>query len=245
MTVLSAVAAPTKARAAESIRFREAAKSVLNVSVDSESVKVTRYVDNYVTAPNRPQDQKINIYVPEGADRNSPIIFIVNNAGWMANDFPENTIEDGAEYDGTNDRIGVALRERYVVVSYGARSRANAPTDGKYLGHSPATVTDTKAAIRYLRFNRKALPAGNTDRIVVTGTSGGGALSTLIAASGNNPDFFPYLYEIGAAGIVKNRDGSFSSQEDVGDNVFACISYCPITDLAHGDAAYAWLKSLP
>ena len=55
LTVLSVVAAPKNVAAAESIRFREAAKSVLNVSVGSESV----------TAPNRPQDQKINIYVPE------------------------------------------------------------------------------------------------------------------------------------------------------------------------------------
>lgn len=55
LTVLSVVAAPKNVAAAESIRFREAAKSVLNVSVDSESV----------TVPNRPQDQKINIYVPE------------------------------------------------------------------------------------------------------------------------------------------------------------------------------------
>lgn len=49
MTVLSIVAAPKNVAAEESIRFREAAKSVLNVSVGSESVKVTRYVDNYVT----------------------------------------------------------------------------------------------------------------------------------------------------------------------------------------------------
>lgn len=62
-------------------------------------------------------------------------------------------------------------------------------------------MTDTKAAIRYLRHNRKALSAGDPDKIFVTGTSGGGALSTLIAASGNSPDYFPSLHEIGAAGI--------------------------------------------
>ncbi|MGM9751084.1 MAG: hypothetical protein ACI3YY_01815 [Candidatus Cryptobacteroides sp.] len=55
LTVLSIVAALKNVAAAESIRFREAAKSVLNVSLGSESV----------TAPNRPQDQKINIYVSE------------------------------------------------------------------------------------------------------------------------------------------------------------------------------------
>lgn len=233
--------AAASARAADSIALKKAEKTVFNVSVDSVNVKVTRYVDNYVTAPNRPEDQKINIYIPEGATKSSPVIFLVNNAGWMANRFPENTIRESEDYDGTNDKIGVALKEKYVIVSSGARSRADRPSEGLYLGHSPATVTDTKAAIRYLRHNRKALPAGDTDRIIVTGTSGGGALSTLIAASGNSPDFFPYLYEIGAAGIVRNPDGSYASEEGAGDNVFACISYCPITDLGHGDAAYEWL----
>lgn len=233
--------AATLSSAAESIRFSEAEKRILNVSVDSVNVKVTWYVDNYVTLPNRPQDQKINIYIPEGATKSSPIVFIVNNAGWRANAYPMNTIQDSRNYDGTADKIGVALKEKYVVVSYGARSRGDRASEGIYSGHSPATVTDTKAAIRYLRFNAEALPAGDTDKIIVTGTSGGGALSTLIAASGNSEDFLPYLYEIGAAGVIRNSDGSFDSEEGIGDNVFACISYCPITDLGHGDAAYEWL----
>ena len=227
--------------AQESIRFKEAKKTTLNVKVDGKAVKVNWYVDNYCTKPNRTEDQKINVYVPANATKLSPIIFIVNNGGWMMDSYPSNTIKDGRDYDSANDKIGVALKEGYVVVSYGARSRANGATDGKYMGHSPATMTDTKAAIRYLRYNRKALPAGNTDRIIVTGTSGGGALSTVIAASGNSKDFYPSLYEIGAAGITKNANGSYSSTKGMGDNVFAAISYCPITDLGHGDAAYEWL----
>lgn len=226
---------------ADSIKLTEAKKTVLDISVDSVPTKVTWYTSSYVTAPNRPQDQKINIYIPEGATKASPIIFIVNNAGWRSNNYPENTIQNSRDYDGTNDKIGVALKEKYVVVSYGGRSRADGLTDGKYLGHSPAIMVDTKAAIRYLRYNQNDLPAGDTDKIIVTGTSGGGALSTVIATSGNSEDYFPYLYEIGAAGIVKNADGSYSSEPGCGDNVFACISYCPITDLGHGDAAYEWL----
>ena len=229
------------ASADESIKFNEAKKSTVTAKVDGKSVKVSWYVDNYCTKPNRAQDQLINVYVPENATKQSPIIFIVNNAGWRMDDYPTNTIVDGRDYDGTNDKIGVALKEGYVVVSYGCRSRANGVTDGRYLGHSPATMADTKAAIRYLRYNRKALPAGNTERIIVTGTSGGGALSTVIAASGNSKDFYPSLYEIGAAGITKNADGTYSSEKGIGDNVFAAISYCPITDLGHGDAAYEWL----
>lgn len=47
----------------ESINFRSAEKTVLNVYVDGQPVKVYRYVDNYVKYPNRPQDQLINIYI--------------------------------------------------------------------------------------------------------------------------------------------------------------------------------------
>ena len=238
---LLALSMSTQAAKPNDINLKTAQKTLLNVSVDGKALKVTWYADNYVTRPNRAEDQKINVYIPENATKQSPIIFLVNNGGWQSNGYPTKTIQEGKDYNGTNDKIGVALKEGYVVVSYGARSRNNGLTDGQYLGHSPATMTDTKAAIRYLRYNQKALPAGNTDRIVVTGTSGGGALSTVIAASGNSTDYLPSLYEIGAAGVVRNVDGSYTSQTGMGDNVFAAISYCPITDLGHGDAAYEWL----
>ena len=39
----------------------------MNISVDGQELKVDWYVDNYVKYPNRPQDQLINIYVPENA----------------------------------------------------------------------------------------------------------------------------------------------------------------------------------
>ena len=228
-------------RKAESISFRSAKKSVLNVSVDGQPIKVDWYVDNYVKYPNRPQDQLINIYIPENATKASPIIFYVNNGGWIANSYPDRTMTDGTDYNGTFDRVGVALKEGYVVVSYGCRSRADEPVDGRYLGHSPATMTDTKAAIRYLRHNHKAFPAGDVEKIFITGTSGGGALSTVIAASGNSPDYLPSLYEIGAAGVELAKDGTYSSKPGYGDNVLGVIGYCPITDLGHACAAYEWL----
>lgn len=224
-----------------SINFRSAKKTVLNVSVDGQPVKVAWYVDNYVRYPNNPQDQLINVYVPENAEKYSPIIFYVNNGGWIANSYNDRTITEGTDYDGTDDKVGTALKEGYVVVTYGCRSRANEPVDGSYLGHSPATMTDTKAAIRYLRHNRKALPAGDVEKIFITGTSGGGALSTVIAASGNSPDYLPSLYEIGAAGVIRNSDGSYSSAAGCGDNVLGVIGYCPITDLGNACAAYEWL----
>ena len=90
----------------ESINFRSAKKTVLNVSVDGQPVKVDWYVDNYVKYPNRPQDQLINVYVPENATKSSPIMFYVNNGGWIANSYPDHTIAEGSDYNGTYDRIG-------------------------------------------------------------------------------------------------------------------------------------------
>jgi len=241
MLILTAAVMSGAERKTESISFKSSKKTVLNVSVDGQPVKVGWYVDNYVKYPNRPQDQLINVYIPENATKDSPIMFYVNNGGWIANSYPDNTIADGKDYNGTHDKVGVALKEGYVVVSYGCRSRADEPVDGRFLGHSPATMTDTKAAIRYLRYNRKSLPAGDVEKIFITGTSGGGALSTLIAASGNSPDFYPSLYEIGAAGIEMEKDGTYSSKDGCGDNVLGVIGYCPITDLGHACAAYEWL----
>jgi hypothetical protein len=56
-----------------------------------------------------------------------------------------------------------------------------------------------------------------------------------VAASGNSPDFLPFLAEIGAAGVA--ADGAST----LNDDVFAVIAYCPITDLGNADMAYEWL----
>lgn len=105
--------------------------------------------------------------------------------------------------------------------------------DGRFVGKAPAAVVDTKAAIRFLRLNKDVI-SGNTDRIVITGTSGGGALSAIVAASGNAADYFPYLREVGAAGFAGDGTSVLT------DDVFATIAYCPITDLGAADAAYEW-----
>ena len=100
------------------------------------------------------------------------------------------------------------MKAGYVIANVGCRSRfagRNQDVDGNYIAHSPAQVVDVKAAIRYLRYNDAAMP-GNTNRIIITGTSGGGALGVAIAASGNSPDYYPYLYELGAAGVTCNAD---------------------------------------
>ena len=256
MTLASALllsATPVSALAEEAsdpLSISDAVVTELTVTVDGEEMTVTRYEDCYVSNPTsvsmEPEedgiDQKLSIYVPEGANASSPIIFYVNNAGWFQDAYSwRRQVEDGAEYSSTSDtdEIGKGLASGYVIVSYGCRSRNDNPDeDGKYISHSPATMVDTKAVIRYLRYNQADLPAGNTDRIVITGTSGGGALSTIIASSGNSSDFFEGLYEIGAAGIEQNEDGTYTST--INDDIFATIAYCPINDLRMASEAYEW-----
>lgn len=235
------------------LSFTNATKTIVTPKLDGKDISIDKYTSCYLARPNRIEDQKVDIYIPKHASKDSPILLLVDNSGWISNSYENNrgiksystvTTEKGEKivgnYSSTTDAIGVAISKGYVVVSFGARSRNNGMTNGKYLGHSPATIVDTKAVIRYLRYNKDSIPAGDTENIIISGTSGGGALSTLIAASGNHKDYYPYLYEVGAAGIIKNTDGSYSSIKGIGDNVYAVIAWCPITDLGHACAAYEW-----
>jgi acetyl esterase/lipase len=179
------------------------------------------------------------VYVPEPVDdngdgRDGAVILHVNNGGWFASPVRD-VIPDGAALSATSDedRFGKALADGHVVISLGTRGRGALAADGSFAGKAPAAVVDAKAAIRYLRLNDAVMP-GSAERIVVTGTSGGGGLSAVVAASGNSPDYLAYLAEIGAAGI----DASGAST--LRDDVFATIAYCPITDLGNADRAYEW-----
>jgi hypothetical protein len=143
--------------------------------VDGTSLTVTRYTGWYAEDHNNDQ-QKINIYVPSNVTPDSAILLLVNNGGWRNDDFPATTIVDGFDYvtTGTSPSVtALGLDRGFVIVSYGARSRANPATDGEYLGHSPATMTDTKAAVRFVRYNYITRPGGQgqPDRIVVTAHS--------------------------------------------------------------------------
>jgi len=119
----------------------------------------------------------------------------------------------------------VALSKGYVVASAGARGRTNKDLKGVFYGKAPAAIVDLKAAVRYLKYNDKAMP-GDANKIISNGTSAGGAMSALLGATGDNPDYLPYLKELGAA--------------NTSDAIFATSAYCPITNLDHADAAYEW-----
>lgn len=115
------------------------------------------------------------------------------------------------------------LAQGWVIVSPGVRGRDNKAKDGTYFGKAPAAIVDLKAAVRYIRHNKGVLP-GNNDWIISSGCSAGGALSTLLAASGNSSLYEPYLKEIGAA--------------EAPDNIFAAGCHSPVQDLDHADMTY-------
>lgn len=174
--------------------------------------------------------QYMNIYVPaaylDGGECNgynaetAPIILENNCMGW-----------NSSTPSSANTSY---LAEGFVHISVGARSRNAENSTGKM----PAPVVDQKAAVRMLRLNADVIP-GDEERIVSLGSSGGGQMSSILGASGNMEEYYPYLYEIGAAGIDL-VDGEYVST--IPDNIYASMCYCPIVDLDSADLAYAWMR---
>ncbi|MCC2973586.1 subtype B tannase [Massilia sp. IC2-476] len=242
------------------LSFDASSFTTINVTIDGQSVPVRWYKEVcYVAKPTQMKPdqrdlrgpvtisntgcgyQSMNIFVPESAanNRQTAIYFAVNNGGWWAS-YIKASVTEGANYNSATSNIGAALKAGYVYIDVATRSRGIVAADDSYPGKAPAPVVDAKAAIRYLRLNDALMP-GSAERIVVNGTSGGGALSSIIGASGNSRDYLPYLDEAGAAGIVSNRGAVRSTLRD---DVLAINAYCPITDLANADLAYEWLYTV-
>lgn len=174
----------------------------------------------YVTHVEDSTYQYMNVFVPEGATQSTPIFMPNYVGGYMA--AAPRMIDEG-------DASGRALAEGYVVAIPGARGRNSTVTKkGKvvYTGRAPKGLLDLKAAVRYLRLFDKEMP-GDAERIITDGTSAGGAMSSLLGATGNNPAYASLLKAMGAA--------------DTRDDIFAAVCYCPIVDLDHADMAYEWL----
>lgn len=168
--------------------------------------------------------QYLNVYIPESAYATSskaPIFLRTYVGGYFS---------AKASAPSPTDASGRALLEGYVLVIPGSRgwnASVNKPDGTKaFTGKAPAGIVDLKAAVRYLRYNDARMP-GDAERIITDGTSAGGAMSSLLGATGNHPAYEPYLRALGAA--------------NTRDDVFATVAYCPIIDLDHADLAYEWL----
>ena len=188
----------------------------------------------------------MKIYIPMNAAEDSPIFMPLSTGAYrhvILNeplDVDESNINEsswGTQGTGGMHAASVLLSRGYVIVSAAARGRNTTTVTGGELnavGTAPGCVTDLKAAIRYLKYNDEVMP-GDADRIIVTGTSGGGAMTSILGTSGNSRYYTPYLEEIGAA--MTMPDGKTA----VTDDIFAAAAYCPITDLDNANNAYEWL----
>lgn len=203
-------------------------------TLDGETIRFRAFRNLvYVEHPVNPEYQQMNIYVPEayyegasmnGYDLDTAPVFMPNSVGGY---MPGGLEEPGYTTWGPKrpNSIFRALQHGYVVAAPAIRGRVQMDEHGKFTGKAPACIVDYKAAVKYLHYFSGVLP-GDENKIITNGTSAGGALSALMGATGNHPDYSGYLEELGAA--------------DAGDGIFAASCYCPITDLEHADMAYEW-----
>ncbi len=189
----------------------------------------------YTKKATTPKFQRLSIFVPKpymkaagetdpAGEMNGytaktvPVIFENNSAGYMQ--MPHVWL------DGPRCYAHPYLKQGYVYVSCGCRGHESRDAAGKLCGKSPATLVDLKTAIRFLRHNRASIP-GDMEKMISAGWSAGGAMSALLAVTGNNERFASYLEE----------NGAFMEESDA---VYAAQIYCPIVDLENADLAYEW-----
>ena len=205
------------------------------MAIDGIAVKFVAYENIvYVKNPANVESETLNIYIPaeylRGGTVNGYIastapIFMPNGVGgYMPGPILEPVEKD--QFTGKPNATLMALSRGLVVVAPAIRGRTTV-TNSVYIGKAPSFIVDYKAAVRYLRYNKNRLPAGDTEKIISNGTSAGGALSAALGIMGNAEEFNSYLNEIGAA--------------DERDDIFAASVYCPITNLENADKAYEWI----
>lgn len=190
----------------------------------------------YTDKATTPKFQRLSIFVPEAymnekseinpeGEMNgytavtAPVIFENNSAGYMQ--MPHVWL------DGPRCYAHPYLEQGYVYITCGNRGHESKDINGKFCGKAPINLVDLKTGIRFIRHNRASIP-GDMTKIISIGWSAGGAMSTLLAVTGDNGNFIPYL----------EKNGAFMDESDA---VYASQIYCPIVDLEHADLAYEWL----
>ncbi|MFD7713019.1 esterase [Streptomyces sp. NPDC059786] len=201
----------------------------------------------YVTNPATTDYENLSIYVPGAyltATPNSDgttYTATVNRKGTVGKysagtapiAIPVNTPGYSAQSPATSynfNAVSAYLAAGLVYVWPGLRGTSSS-TD-TLTGDAPWGVTDLKAAVRYLRYNRGILP-GSTDSVFLFGMSGGGAQDTVAGSSGDSSLYLPYLRSIGAA--MEDADG-----RSLSDAVNGVMAWCPITNLAEANLSYEW-----
>ena len=191
----------------------------LGIYVPGAYLEATANGDGTYTASVKPDAQ-----VGQFTAATAPYVLPVNTPGYNASQAPTWLADGIASY----------TQAGMIYMQPGIRGRDNT-TDSQsqeVVGGAPWGVTDLKAAIRYVRYNKDVLP-GDTDKIVSFGHSGGGAQSAILGASGDSTLYNPYLEALGAA--MKDKDGN-----PISDAPYGTMTWSPITSLDYADAAYEW-----
>lgn len=196
----------------------------------------------YCENPTHPKYQMLRLYAPEAyfnddgtintentvgnyTAQTAPIIYINSYGGYQGN-LPYG-INTDATQAGTLGWYYEYLRHGFVICFVGERGINITNSDKEVIGRGAVGLADLKAGIRFLKHNSGKFP-GDTDRIISSGVSAGGAMSSLIGTTGNSTEYDEYLKEMGAC-------------MDETDDVFAAQAYCPIIDLEHAPLAYEWM----
>jgi len=191
----------------------------LGIYVPGAYLEATANGDGTYTASVKPDAQ-----VGQFTAATAPYVLPVNTPGYNASQAPSWLADGIASY----------TQAGMIYLQPGIRGRDNT-TDSQgqeVVGGAPWGVTDLKAAIRYVRYNKDLLP-GDTDKIVSFGHSGGGAQSAILGASGDSTLYNPYLEALGAA--MKDKEGN-----PISDAPYGTMTWSPVTSLDYADAAYEW-----
>lgn len=191
----------------------------LGIYVPGAYLEASANGDGTYTASVKPDAQ-----VGQFTAATAPYVLPVNTPGYNASQAPTWLADGIANY----------TQAGMIYLQPGIRGRDNT-TDSQgqeVVGGAPWGVTDLKAAIRYVRYNKDVLP-GDTDKIVSFGHSGGGAQSAILGASGDSTLYNPYLEALGAA--MKDKEGN-----PISDAPYGTMTWSPITSLDYADAAYEW-----
>ena len=143
----------------------------------------------------------------------------------------------------------------YISVACCTRSDQDGAKDSGeviHTGDAPEALVDQKAAARFIKYNIMLgnLP-GDADKLVVAGDGAGGTYATLFAATGNSSDFYPYLAEIGAAGVYSDGKGGYLTGVTIGeanqalsDGTWGCVAYNAVSSIVESDMAQAFERVL-
>ncbi len=169
------------------------------------------------------EDAQVGQFTPATA----PVALPINAPACGAQECPTSYA-----YDGLERYLGQGIV--YVYAGFRGRSGGYESTTQEYFaGGAPWLVADLKAAVRFLRYNAKALPC-DVSRIFAFGLGGGGVVASLLGVSGNAALYDPYLQELGIP--THDVEGN-----DVTDEIAGVAAWCPMGSFESADAGYEWM----